>query len=129
MFLSGQRGVTRDGQQRAQGRFLIVFCDHNLRIALDNGGTAWRLYACVRSVRLSQCGHFMMGSTRIGGTTITLSGTYGADGLPIDLDKLLLDDRKHLVAVPDALARIFWVGGGHNTPGREALSMLRWALS
>lgn len=131
MFLSARGGVTRDGRQWSRGSFLLVFDDYDSheRIALDNGRTAPRLYAIVRHVALSQVGHFMMGSAEIADCTVTVSGAYGSDGLPCDMSKLTPKARALLVQVPDALARIFWAGGGHNTCGNEANAMGRWAAS
>jgi hypothetical protein len=131
MFLRAEGGYTRDGQQWSRGPFLLVFDDYDSpeRIALDNGRTAPRLYAIVRHARLSQLGHFMMGTVRIADCKVTISGAYGSDGLPMDMEKLTPRARALLVPVPDALARIFWSGGGHNAPGKEAVAMRRWATS
>lgn len=87
-----------------------------------------KLYACVRHVSLKQFGHFMMGTARIGGQSITVSGSYGSDGLTRDYEELTLAAREHLVELPFELAEEFWKGGGHNTCGSEAPAMRTWAL-
>lgn len=88
-----------------------------------------KLYACVRHVSLRQCGHFMMGSARIAGQVVTVSGAYGSDGLPMDYEKLTQSAQQKLVEVPTDLAEKFWQGGGHNSAGEEAPAMREWALS
>ncbi len=57
---------------------------------------------------------------------ISVSGTYGDDGLPIDANDYpgLWD---HLHPVPVSLADAFWSGGGHNSCGAEGLEFQRWA--
>ena len=56
----------------------------------------------------------MMGTARIGGQSITLSGTYGDDGLPCDYEKLGPVARTKLTELPAELTETFWAGGGHN---------------
>lgn len=43
-----------------------------------------KLYAVVRSCAMSQCGQWMMGTINIAGQRVTVSGSYGSDGLPMD---------------------------------------------
>lgn len=89
----------------------------------------WRvLYACVRHVSLRQFGHFMIGTARIAGQSVTVSGSYGSDGMPMDYEKLTPQARTKLVRVPDELTEQFWNGGGHNSAGKEAPAMRQWAL-
>lgn len=132
MFLHtnpSQTGYTRDGQQKAGGPFLILFSGHPLTV-LNSYKTENRtlpiVRAAVRSVRMSQCGHWMMGEARLGTHRITLSGSYGEDGLTCDADKYpgLWDT---LVELPRELNTAFWDGGGHNTCGSEAPAMRAWA--
>lgn len=132
MFLHtnpSQTGYDRDGQQKAGGPFLIVFSGEE-RFTPEGADSTVRplptLRACVRSVRMSQCGHFMMGSAQLGQYRITLSGSYGSDGLTCDHDKYpgLWET---LIPVPADLAAQFWNGGGHNSAGREAPAMREWA--
>ena len=84
------------------------------------------LYAIARRVRLSQLGHFMMGSVRIVDSIITVSGAYGHDGLPCSMNELTPRARAKLTRVPDELAVKFWNSGGHNSSGSEGLAMAAW---
>lgn len=120
MYLSNARiwHSERDGSQRASGNFLMIFND--LKSSEPNA-----LFALVRKVEMSQAGHFMVGKARVGGKDIALSGSYGSDGLPMDLSECPRPDL--LVRVPDALAAEFWAGGGHNSAGSEAPAMRQWA--
>jgi hypothetical protein len=80
MYISKpERYCTADGTQCCRmGRFLIL---------LDTPEDK-TIYAIVRTVALRQCGHWMMGSARIQGTTYTVSGAYGNDGLPMRINTL-----------------------------------------
>jgi hypothetical protein len=119
MFLK----VTRQGHTWREGPFLILF---------DNGATK-DLRALVRRVRLSQCGHFMMGRVEVAGFKIGLSGGYGGDGLSIGVFDMLdnaprwpgLWEKLH--PVPQDLREAYRVGGGWNAPGAEALEFHAWA--
>lgn len=88
-----------------------------------------RLWALVRSVALHQCGNFMMGSATVFGTQISISGAYGADGLPRDYQDVPPAYRDRLVEVPEEIAAAYWAGGGHNSAGNEAPTLRSWALS
>lgn len=83
-----------------------------------------QLYAVIRRVALRQLGHWMMGSANIGGHWHTISGAYGNDGLPMDVEVLPRD----AIPLPDDLATAFWEGGGHNCAGREWPALREWAL-
>jgi len=67
----------------------------------------------------------MMGTARVGGRSITLSGSYGGDGLPCNVpwDVYLRGE-----PIPQELQQAFWTGGGHNSAGSEAPAMRKWAL-
>jgi hypothetical protein len=80
----------------------------------------------VRYVRMKQLGHFMMGSAVVGKHRLTLSGSYGSDGLP----KTVPDDAYEAgVEVPKALYDAWNNGGGHNSSaGSEADEMRKWAM-
>jgi hypothetical protein len=86
-----------------------------------------KLYACVRHVSLRQLGHFMMGTARIAGQSVTLSGSYGSDGLPRDYESLTPAARAKLVEVPPEIAEVYWKGDGWNSAGNEAPTMRQWA--
>jgi len=129
-------GYDSSGQQVARrGFFLLVFA-HNKFKWSEETGKHWRefppelereLYACVRKVALRQLGHFMMGTARIAGQSVTISGAYGNDGLPCDYETLTPAARAKLTPVPPDLTKAFWKGGGHNSAGREAPAMREWA--
>lgn len=126
MYLNGHGGYV-GGDQYATGDFLIVF--EQPFASIHDRPLRPELRALVRRVRLSQTGHFMMGSAQIAGKhTVTLSGAYGSDGLPSDLkdDQGHLWDRLH--PIPQDLQDAFWEGGGHNTSGKEGPVLRRWAL-
>lgn len=138
MFLTNTRsGYTRDGEQFASGKFLLIFA-HNKYKWAEETGQPWqyfpeqvlgrKLYACIRHVSLHQLGHWMMGRARIQGQVIVVSGAYGNDGLPEDYEKLTPAARKALVELPPDLVEKFWAGGGHNSTGTEAAAIREWAI-
>jgi hypothetical protein len=136
MFLTNTRSGYDRGGQVASGLFLVVFSHNKFKWAEENG-CHWDkfpsdlnrvLYACVRRVALRQLGHWMMGTARIGGHSLTVSGSYGGDGLTCDYEKLPKAARAKLVRLPDDLTNEFWAGGGHNTSGAEAPAMRKWAM-
>jgi hypothetical protein len=80
--------------------------------------------AIVRYVRMRQLGHFMMGSARVGKTRLSLSGSYGSDGLPVSVpDEVYLTG----TPLPQELYDAWNNGGGWNDAGRERVQMERWA--
>lgn len=125
MFLNGQRWMTRTGEQRVRGSFLMLI--HPER-------QGWPLFAyrdypmrgLVRHVKLSQCGHFMSGRIEVAGHRVYLEGTYGNNGLTREVDPAVY---AHGVNVPPELVAAWNKGGGHNSAGSEAPSMLEWAKS
>lgn len=76
-------------QHASKGAYLILACDGEERDA--NGFAA--LYGCVRIVAMRQVGHFMMGAARVAGESITVSGSFGSDGLPIGFDPLRVSEK------------------------------------
>lgn len=82
--------------------------------------------AIVRYVRMRQMGHWMMGSARIGTERITLSGSYGSDGLPTSVSDSAYESG---VELPQYLYDAWNKGGGWNSAGSEAGMMREWALS
>jgi len=81
--------------------------------------------AIVRKVALSQFGHWMMGKARIYGHTITVSGSYGSDGLICGVPDEVYD--RATVVLPGALYDAWNKGGGHNSCGSKAPLMRKWA--
>lgn len=108
MFLRlDDKHYDRYGQQMARGLFLILFSkDKEIR-------------AVTRTVTLRQLGHFMMGSARVGGKKIAVSGAFGNDGLPRDAPASLWDK---LLPVPQKIAEQFW----HDKKGSDKL-LIEWA--
>lgn len=132
MFLKTNRfrsGYTSQGEQRAKDLFLAVFSgEENYPDPHPQTGRQLPvLYAVVRTVELRSWGHWMMGSLRLAGAPVTVSGAYGGDGLPMDLSKLSEAQKALLTPVPFDLAITFWSGGGHNCAGEEAEAMRGWA--
>jgi hypothetical protein len=82
-----------------------------------------------RLVYYTQLGHYLMGRARFGGGPyLTLSGSYGGDGLPLPLEDLTDRQRSLLTPVPTDLTALYWQGGGWNSAGKEAPEMERWAM-
>ena len=108
----------------ASGQFLMLF-DKESEERYPNG--CQKLYAAVRSVRLSQCGHFMMGSAIFGGVKVTISGAYGNDGLPRLIGFLPKEFHDRVVELPEDLAKKYWDGDGWNSAGNESSDMRQWA--
>lgn len=67
-----------------------------------------RLYACVRLVALTQLGQFMMGTARIARESITVSGAFGSDSLPLRYEELSENVRSEFRPVPADLAALYW---------------------
>lgn len=110
---------TRDGSQaHSRGRFLIL-----LHLDSDDG-TKHPMRAIVRKVALRQLGHWMMGTARIAGKSVTISGAYGGDGLGVTVQPEIYALG---VDVPPELYEAWNNGGGHNSFGSEAPAMREWA--
>lgn len=84
------------------------------------------LRAVVRYVRMTQLGHFMMGTARIGAHRLSLSGSYGSDGLPCSVPDEVYEAG---VELPQELYNLWNTGGGWNGAGSEAIAMRLWALA
>jgi hypothetical protein len=112
---------TNDGtQHRSRGLFLMLVQDKNKPCGKDN------FRALVRKVALKQLGPWMMGHARVKGETLTISGAYGSDGLPMSVSKNVYDAA---VDVPSELYDAWAQGGGWNSAGNEAKAMRDWALN
>ena len=84
------------------------------------------VYGFVRKVALQQCGHWMMGTARVEGKSICVSGSYGGEGL--GLSERQLDLPLDAVQLPQELVDAWNTGGGWNGAGNEAPAMKAWAL-
>jgi hypothetical protein len=80
--------------------------------------------ALVRYTRMRQLGHFMMGFARVNGQRITLSGSYGSDGLPSSVPD---ETYAQGIELPTELYSAWNTGGGWNDVGSEAPAMREWA--
>ncbi len=120
MYIEPTRSYYAGTEQRAaRGRFLLLVQDKDKPIGPDN------FRALVRKVALRQFGHWMMGKARVGGESLTVSGSYGSDGLPMNVSANVFN---RSVPVPKALYDAWNKGEGWNSAGNEALSMRQWAL-
>lgn len=88
-----------------------------------------KLWAILRRVALRQCGHFMMGSTRIGSHRFVVSGAYGGDGLPESLNEWTTEDFARWTLAPETVARAYWHPEypGWNDAGSEYRTVASWA--
>lgn len=120
MYLTREHaGYNRNGEQSAAGLFLI----------LAGGYVPGEMRAAVRHVRMTQLGHFMMGSARLGADSVVLSGTYGADGLTVDHKGKLPNAYSTMLPVPEELCRALAKSDGWNGSGSEGPSVRKWALA
>lgn len=127
MFIGGRSWYGSDGSQHGRGSFLIIAGGHTHRWDGTNLITErLPLRAAVRTVSLSQLGHFMMGTVRIGKDRVIVSGAYGSDGLPCSPEKFP-NAFQSMLPLPAELEAEFWNGGGHNTAGKEGPSLRAWA--
>ncbi len=119
MYIEQPTSFYRGTEQCAgRARFLILVQDKSQPLGPNN------MRAIVRKVALRQCGHWMMGCARIGGKTITISGSYGSDGLPVTVDTEIYNRG---IDLPQDLYNAWSKGGGHNSAGSEAVAMRKWA--
>ena len=117
----GRYGYSRDGQQyRTRGLFLM-FCQPPGVV-----GSSAPIKCAVRKVALRQLGHWMMGRAAIYGHRLSVSGSYGSDGLPMSVPQEVYD--RLTVTLPDDLYAAWNKGGGHNSAGSEAQAVRMWAL-
>jgi len=75
---------------------------------------------------MGQFGQFMMGFARVHGHRITLSGSYGSDGLTCNVLDAVYNAG---VELPAELRDAWNSGGGWNSAGSEAPKMRQWALA
>ena len=117
MYLTNQGGSYYRGTEQHSRRapFLIL---------MNTKDATKPIRAIVRKVALHQCGHWMMGSARIKGHRIPISGAYGADGLPRQVSDEVFAQG---VELPQWLYDEWNTGGGWNSSGSEAASMRQWA--
>jgi hypothetical protein len=119
MYIKPTRSYYAGTEQRAaRGAFLLLL---QLKDGPCNAETT---FAIVRKVALHPLGNFMMGRANICGKWHTVSGAYGSDGLPMDVETL----PKDAVRLPQDLYDAWNKGGGWNSAGSEAPSIRDWAI-
>ncbi len=153
MFLESRRWYDRHGAQRTAGPFLWVVlpdepaenpCKECSSLRTRKMGYERYCYDCskqfydklyhppftearafVRHVKMEQCGHWMMGKIKVGKHEQTVSGTYGADGLPDEASRHVWEAG---MGIPKEIMET-WANSesGHNSAGDEALSIYAWA--
>ncbi|MCR4330233.1 MAG: hypothetical protein NUV65_06850 [Candidatus Roizmanbacteria bacterium] len=112
---------TSDGEQHsARGLFLILIQPASWERRNEP------IKALIRKVALRQFGHFMMGTARVYGESICISGAYGGNGLTVDVPDSVYN--RASVVLPDDLREQWNKGGGWNSSGSEAPAMREWAL-
>ena len=119
MYVNGTTGYYRGTEQCSRrAPFLIL-----MQLEGDHKSP---IRGIVRKVALRQFGHWMMGTARIKGHSITMSGAYGGDGLTVDVP---LEVYAMGVPLPQGLCDAWNTGGGWNSAGSEAPAMRAWARS
>jgi len=116
MFLKCMSGYDRSGNAWSRGKFLIM--------AIPENGAMKPIRCFVRHVSMKQFGHWMMGKARIHNQSITMSGSYGCDGLPVTVKNEIY---KTGLDLPEELYNAWKNGGGWNCAGSEAKAICDWA--
>ena len=121
MYIENTTGYYRGTEQcTRRAKFLIL-----VQPPFVIGEPTPKPRALIRKVALHQFGHWMMGSARAFGHRITISGAYGADGLPCEVPQEVYDKA---IPIPPELYEAWNNGGGWNSCGSEAPLMRAWAL-
>jgi hypothetical protein len=118
MYIEPTRSYYDHGEQRAARALFLLLIQ-------PDGGNA-PIKAIVRNVALQQFGNFMMGRARAYGHSITVSGSYGGDGLPCSVPQAVYDRAR--LTLPTELVEAWNKGGGWNSAGSEAQAMRQWAI-
>ena len=112
-------GYDSSGKQVARRQlFLMLVQDKDKPCCAEN------TRAIVRKVALSQLGHWMIGFARVKGERLTVSGSYGSDGLPMYVSANVFNEA---IPLPAELYEAWLKGGGWNGAGSEASAMRKWA--
>lgn len=123
-------GYNRDGEQFCEGKFLIIF-DH----PDDKDFSKKRELCClVKNVHMRQVGNWMMALVTFPSYVLSLSGSYGGDGLPCSPHS---DDGRNwlrqlwprLHVVPPEIVDLFWNDNGHNSSGKNGPAIRDWATA
>ena len=81
--------------------------------------------AIVRKVALRQYGHFIMGTARAFGESISVSGSFGGDGLPCDVPMHVYERAMELPA--DVLAAYWGIDDWAGKGGEGKAVVRNWA--
>lgn len=135
-----ETGYLTSGQQSG-GMFLIAISLENTYCGQGKYTKLHTICCVARHVKMRQLGHFMMGTFRWDRRSITVSGSFGGDGLPKSYmigdkpyaewaeglnDQYLLD---HMVKMPNLLAKTYWTeDDGWNSVGWVSTPIRLWAL-
>lgn len=117
------QGYTKDGAQFATGKYVAFFSDADMK-------QIWA-FCPKRVVRLEQLGHWMMGHIRVDDHQVSISGSAGHDGLPLDIDKLpdhvKNNAAKYFKLLPASLAEEYRRSEGWNDIGPAVTNLRTWA--
>lgn len=119
-------GYDKEGTQVAWRALFLILVHRQTRWEEDKPVFGEETRAIVRKVALRQLGHFMMGSARVKGKSLTISGSYGGDGNGIQVSDDIFDAA---VPLPPDLVDAWNKGEGWNGAGAEACAMRTWALA
>jgi hypothetical protein len=123
MFLTHKSsGYDLYGQQFCSGKFLMFMQPKIEGSAF--AGCKMPIRCLVRHCSMRQLGNFMMGLVRVKGDSLTVSGAYGHDGLPMSVAPEVYELGAEL---PSDLHEAWNKGGGWNGAGNEAPSVRAWA--
>jgi hypothetical protein len=124
MFITQKSGgYDRHDQAFSSGKFLLFMQPNDEWEKYRTFGRE-KIRCLVRSCALRQLGHWMMGTVRIKGKSITVSGAYGSDGLPKSVPREIWELG---VELPQDLYDKWAKGGGWNSAGSEAAEVREWA--
>ena len=115
-------GQSRDAHYDAQGNTMPDATCKYFRPSYIN----YPVKAIVRHTSLGAFGNFMMGSARVHGHRVVLSGSYGGDGLPCHVPDEVYQN--YGIKLPAELYNAWKDGGGWNSAGSEASAMRKWAI-
>jgi hypothetical protein len=127
VYITNQGGsyYTGSGEQHARrAPFLLLLQPKTEEEKEGDKVNGNNLRAVVRQVALCQLGHWMMGTARIKGESVTVSGAYGGDGLPKTVSRKVYEAG---IPLPKELYEAWNKGGGWNGAGNEAPAMRKWA--
>lgn len=133
MFIESTQGYCdRSGEQYVKRALFLILVQRdyfkdangNYLSPKDRPEGYDEIRAIVRKVALHQFGHWMMGSARVLGERIGISGAYGSDGNPSTVSEKVFAES---IPLPDHLYDAWNKGEGWNGAGSEVPLMREWA--